>query len=197
MNRIAGLSGVFGVLIFVISFLIFGNLNPDFSFIEDFVSKLGAKGAPLAIWWNIFGFLLVGLFLMVFGFYYGKILKDPLIGVLLALFGLGFAFTAIPVDLAESDSSVSKAHIVAICLGLAFWLFGLARVSGNKALDKSIRFRANVAAILLVLSIAGVVIELWSMPVTHRLVFIVVFGWIIITALELLRSGKKKNMAVD
>ena len=64
---------------------------------------------------------------MLFGFgvAYGRLINDKLAGTLLAFFGLGFAFTAIPFDLTDSDSAVSKAHVAAITLALAFWLFGL------------------------------------------------------------------------
>lgn len=190
-KKLAGWFGLFGVVIFATALIIFGNLNFGFNFLEDYVSKLGAKGEPNALGWNLTGFGLVGLSLMGFGITYGKILKDKLAGILLALFGLGFVFTAIPADLADSDSSVSKAHTLAICLALAFWLFGLARISYNKALEKHIQLRANIAAILIVLPVIGLGIGLWSMPFTHRLVFLVVFGWTAISAAELLSTHKK------
>ena len=165
-NRIVGLLGIFSVLVFSISLIIFGNLNPTFDFIDDFVSKLGAKGAPNAILWNIIGFGLVGDMLTGFGIIYGSILKDKLAGVLLAFFGIGFAFTAIPIDMAASESAVSKAHIVAICLALAFWLFGLARIASNQLIEQKVRFRANVTALLIVIAMIGFAVGFWSMPIT-------------------------------
>jgi hypothetical protein len=47
-------------------------------------------------------------------------------------FGLAFAFTAIPIDSLSQDTPYAKAHILAICLALAAWLFGLARITGRK-----------------------------------------------------------------
>jgi hypothetical protein len=35
----------------------------------------------------------------------------------------------------------------------------------------------------------GQAVQLWSMPLTHRLVFFVVFGWVAITSIRLLRGG--------
>ena len=184
-RRITGILGILGVMLFLFALLLFGNLNPTFHFLNDFVSKLGAKGEPLALWWNLIGFAAVGIILIGFGIGYGIAIKDRLAGVLLALFGLGFTFTAIPMDMQEPDAPVSTAHILAICLSLAFWLFGLARISYHPQLEKSTRSRANITAVLIVVAMLGSSIELWSMPLTHRLVFLTVFGWTGITALEI------------
>lgn len=188
--KITGILGTLAFTVFLTALVVFGSLNQEFSFIDDVISKLGAKGQPLAIWWNIVGFVLVGLLLVGFGISYGKVLKDRLAGFLLALFGLGFAFTSIPIDIENTDSTFSKAHLVVICLALAFWLFGLARISSNHAQDKSIKLRANIAAMLLVMSMMGASLELWSMPITHRLVFGVVFGWTLVTSVQLVKSNK-------
>lgn len=191
MNKKAGLTGLFAVGIFVVVLVVFGSLNPNFNFVNDYVSRLGAKQQPNALGFNILGFLLVGLLLMAFGLAYGKILNDRLAGILLAGFGLGFAFTSIPFDLQSAESSISKAHTVSITLGLASWLFGLARISYNKSIKKSVRRTADVAAILLVSAIIGFFIGLWSMPVTHRLVFGVVFGWTTVTSIDLIKNKRK------
>ncbi|MFK7906927.1 MAG: DUF998 domain-containing protein [Chitinophagales bacterium] len=128
-QRKTGILGLLSVIVFIASLILFGILNPEFNFVEDFVSKLGAKGEPNAFWWNLIGFGLVGIILFGFGIFYGKFLKDKLAGLLLAFFGIGFSFTALPIDMVDSNTSISKAHIVSICLALAFWLFGLARIS--------------------------------------------------------------------
>jgi len=188
-----GIIGLLSVLILIIALLIFGYSNTEFSFIDDFISKLGAKGEPNAIWFNLIGFVTVGFLLFVFGLTYGKLLNDKLLSTLLSFFGLGFAFTAIPIDMQMSNTPVSKAHIVAICLGLAFWLFGLSRLGYNRQLKKKVRYRANFTAVVLTISMIGFVLGLWSMPITHRLVFGIVFGWTAITSLELIYNGKKLN----
>lgn len=185
-QKLAGTLGITATTLFAIALAVFGNLNQDFNFLDDFVSKLGAKGEPNALWWNVIGFGVVGLCLFGFGLLYGQYLQDKLTGILLALFGVGFAFTAIPADMAEENALASKAHTVAICLALAFWMFGLSRVSYNPKTTKNARFRANAAALLIVVGIIGFPFGLWSMPLAHRLVFIVVFGWTAVTAFELL-----------
>ncbi len=123
MNKITAYFGISSVVIFGTALVIIASLTPDFNYLEDFVSKLGASGQPYAIWWNLIGFLLVGILLAVFGFLYGKVINDRWVGICLALFGIGFATTALPIDLDDSESTLSTAHVVAICLGLAGWCF--------------------------------------------------------------------------
>ncbi len=188
-EKTVGIVGLLSVLNLVTALLIFGYLNNEFSFINDFVSKLGAQGEPNALWFNLAGFVTVGILLFVFGLMYGKLLNDKLLSILLSLFGLGFSFTAIPIDMQLSNTPVSKAHIFAICLGLAFWLFGLSRLGYNEQLKRKVRTRANITAVLLVLSMIGFIFGFWSMPVTHRLVFGIVFGWTALTSVELIFKG--------
>ena len=186
-----GILGLLSVVVLILALLVFGFLNPSFSFLHDFISKLGAKGEPNALWFNIIGFIVVGLLLFAFGLSYGSLLRDKLLAFFLALFGLGFAFTAIPIEIESSNTPYSKAHILAICLGLAFWLFGLARMGFNKKLEKKIRNRANATATILMMAMIGATLELWSMPITHRMVFGIVFGWTVLTSIELIfQEGK-------
>ena len=193
-----GKLGLLSILIFIATFFIFGFSNTDFSFVNDFVSKLGAKGEPNALWFNLFGFITVGILLFVFGVTYGTLLNDKLLSVLLSLSGLGFAFIAIPIDMELSRTPISKAHIVSTCLGLAFWLLGLSRLAYNRQLRDGIRNRANFTAAVLILSIIGSALELWSTPVSHRLIFGIVFGWYAITSFELiLGKGGNKKTAYD
>lgn len=192
-EKSVGILGLLSVLILIFALIVFGFANKDFSFLNDFISKLGAKGEPNALWFNIIGFSMVGILLFAFGFSYGLLLNDKILSILLSLFGLGFALTAVPIDMQLSSSSVSKTHIVAICLGLAFWLFGLSRLGYNRHLHKRIRNRANITAVILVLSMIGFAVGFWSMPITHRLVFGVVFGWTALTSFEMIYKRKGLN----
>jgi len=196
-KNITGLLGIGGVGLFIITFFLFGALYPGFDFWNDYVSKLGAKGAQYALGWNLLGFGLVGLALAGFGIGYGLILKDKLAGVLLALFGLGLVFTAIPMDFTEADQVFSKVHMVSINLALAFWLFGLARISYHPQFHQRLRTRANVAAILLVIGMIMGFMEIWLEAVSHKLVFLVVFGWIVVSAVELLQDGREGLTHLD
>ncbi|WP_115866769.1 DUF998 domain-containing protein [Marinoscillum furvescens] len=190
LARVVGTVGLSSVIILVTSLLVFGFANDNFSFLNDFISELGARGEPYAFWFNLVTFVLVGLLLFVFGLSYGLLLNDKVLSFLLSLFGLGFGFTAIPVDLQLADAPVSKAHVLAICLGLAFWMFGLSRLGYSQRIAKRTRNMANCSAVFLLIAIIGFVLGAWSMPITHRLIFAVVFGWIAITSVQLIISEK-------
>jgi hypothetical protein len=174
--------------------MLFATLNPGFDPVNDYVSKLGAKGQPYAFWRNLLGFGTVGALILAFGATYGAHLGDRLVGVLLALFGIGFAATSVPVDIADPGSSLSKAHTVAICLGLACFMGALARLAHARSNGQATRRSANAAATLLGVAGFGYLAQLWSMPVAHRLVFGVVFGWMALTAAGLLRSDPQASV---
>jgi hypothetical protein len=193
MHKTAAYLGLSSVIIFGVTLVIISSLTPEFHFLENYVSELGAQGQPYALWWNLIGFLLVGTLLTAFGYFFGRVVDDRWVGICLALFGVGFATTAIPIELGSSESALSTAHVIAICLGLAGWMFGLARMAHIKTIDRSVRFTANIAATLVVLPIFGFVAGLWSMPVTHRLVFVVVFGWVAFESIRLFMSSNHTN----
>lgn len=174
--------------------MLFSTLNPGFDPVNDYVSKLGANGQPYALWWNALGFGTVGALISGFGATYGAHLGDRVVGALLALFGIGFAATSVPVDIADPGSSLSKAHTVAICLGLACFMGALARLAQVHSNGRATRRTANVAATLLGVAGFGYLAQLWSMPVAHRLVFGVVFGWMAFTAASLLRSDPQGSV---
>lgn len=192
-HKITAILGFTSVVLFGITLVVIANLTPEFHFLEDYVSELGAQGQPYALWWNLVGFLLVGILLAAFGYSYGRVVNDRLIGICLTLFGIGFAFTALPIELDHSESTLSTAHVLAICLGLAGWMFGLARMAHIKTTEKTVRYSANIAAALVVLPIFGFIAGLWSMPVTHRLVFVVVFGWVAFESIRLFMSSIHTN----
>lgn len=189
MRYITASLGISAVALFCSAYAVFSFLNPGFRHMDDYVSKLGAEAQPYAHWWNLIGFFSVGIILAGFGSALGRVTQDRLVGVLLTLFGVGFCATALPIDLGDATSSMSKAHTASICLALAAWMLGLARIASLPSLGKAVQSNAKVAATLLVLPILGFVAGFWTMPVTHRLVFTVVFGWIVVTSCRLLWDG--------
>lgn len=185
--------GLSAIATFIVALFTFGLLHNDFHFLTDYISKLGYKGTPLALWWNLIGFGLTGLLLVLFGFRYGRQIRDKLVGTLLSFFGLGFVLAGVPFDLANESATVSKVHIAAITLGLAAWLFGLARLGSNKALPTAIRKQANLTAGILTLCMMGSFLEFWTEPIAERLVFGVVFSWTALSAFSLLKIDNKRS----
>ena len=196
-SKMAGMLGLSAVALFITALVVFSFINPQFHILNDFVSHLGALGEPFALWWNLIGFLSVGILLAAFGITYGLHIQDRLAGALLALFGVGFAITAIPIELQDGRATVTVAHTVAICLGLACWMFALARMNQLQHLSRFQKQMANWAAILVVLPVFGQVLELWPMPLTHRLVFAVVFIWTALISWQLLRERTKQPPKKD
>lgn len=193
--RYLGFFGILAVCLFFISIVLFGIVHPNFHFLQSYVSELGAQHAPHAHLFNTFGFVIPGVLLLLFGWNYGQFINDRLAGILLGVFGIAFAFTAIPIDSLQQDTPYARAHVVAICIALAAWLFGLARLAGNKSLSPRIRKTANITAGILIFCIALGAIEAVSMPITHRMVFGTVFGWTIITSIRTIEEMKKKKAA--
>ena len=108
---------------------------------------------------------------------------------------LWIALGAIPADFINPDTPLSKAHFVSICVSLAGWCFALARI-GQKALgDKSIRLAANTAGLLAVVPMIATAAGLFAAPVAHRLVLVVVFGWVVFTAVGMLKKKEHPNLA--
>ncbi len=85
-EKSVGILGLITVLILISAIIIFGYANEEFSFLNDYISKLGAKGEPNALWFNVIGFTLVGILLFMFGFTYGLLLNDKILSILLSLF---------------------------------------------------------------------------------------------------------------
>ena len=191
MRSLAASCGLAGVALFLAAFVIFSALDTEFQLFDDYVSELGATGKTYGLWFNLIGFVGVGLLLALFGIAYGHVLGDRLVGGLLTAFGLGFAFTAVPIEDTVTVSTLSKVHIVAICLGLGAWMLALARLAHLRRLGSDVRLAANTAAGLFLIPVAGHLLQFWTMPVTHRLVFTVVFGWFVWTASRLLVSDRQ------
>lgn len=178
--------GIASVGLFVFAFLTFSILTPGFDMWNDYISLLGAQGQPFATLWNLVGFISVGVMFSAFGWAFGRAANDHWVGVCLTVSGIGFAMAAIPADFINSDTPLTKAHFVSICLALASWCIGLARMGHSGVGDNVVRMSANIAGTLAVLPMIGTAVDLLTAPVSHRLVLGVVFGWVIFASVRLL-----------
>ena len=178
--------GLLSVSVFACAFFLFGFLRPDFDVCRDLISKLGARDRPYALCWNIFGFGAVGGLMASFGWLFGLCKNDRVFGSCLTVAGMGFAFAAIPTDFADEQSPFSRAHFVSICLSLAGYCLGLARLTGSQspAHERIVAQWVIALAILPVFCVSGGVS---AEPVAHRMILIIVFAWIVLKSLELLR----------
>ena len=196
-ERLRVLTAAFGlssVTIFLVTFAVFAFLRPDFDVFADFISGLGSRGQPFAVWWNGIGFAAVGLCLAAFGWLYGLCRQDRLLGVCLVVAGLGFALAAIPTDPLNKQGVHSKAHFLSVCLSLAGFSLGLARLSGPRA-SRWERTSANWVIVLTLVPVICVPGGISAEPLAHRIILLVVFGWVVTVSCRLLNTEPNTEVA--
>jgi len=66
VDRYLILSGAIGSVTFALAILILGAMFPGYDHVRDYISELGAVDSPVKDLMNIFGFFLVGLFMIAF-----------------------------------------------------------------------------------------------------------------------------------
>jgi len=93
------------------------------------VSELGAIGAPYAIWFNLFGFVIPGLLVTCIAVSILKLTpkRTSRTGfVLLSLSGLAMAMAGLfPVDLGARSSLTSSLHLLGATASGLFWMLSL------------------------------------------------------------------------
>tara|TARA_R110002051_G_scaffold4294_1_gene22993 strand:+ start:1251 stop:1847 length:597 start_codon:yes stop_codon:yes gene_type:complete len=185
-----GWTGVVTSLGFGLALTVFGAMEPGYSQATNAVSELGAVGSAHGLAWNLIGFLGTGLLLTGFGIGVGRATGSRAVGLLLALFGLAFAATAVPADMNDFNSPGSVAHIVASQLTLLFWLPALIRLLFVRQAGTSLRVMAAIGLILMVGSIVVRGMDLLPAGATQRLSFAVIFVWAFGFGVVLIRRGR-------
>lgn len=198
LNRLPILTALLGltsVSVFVGSFFLLGNLNPGFDIGSDYISKLGTHGQPYANYWNLIGFGAVGLTLAIFGWFFGACRNDRVLGTCLMVSGIGFALAAVPTDVTDAHSSLSKTHYASLCFALAGWCCGLARLAGARPGHDFARTTANYTIALVLLPMLCISAGVSTEPIAHRVVLVVVFTWVSLNSIHLLRLNPNPSIA--
>lgn len=188
-TRTTGWIGLAATGLFAAALALFAALDPAYSHLTNAVSELGVVGAPNQLAWNLIGFIAVGVLLAAFGRGLGQLVHTPSAGWLLILFGLAFAATAIPADMSDLGGPGSMAHIAASQAVLLFWALALIRLLFVKRFGPGLR---AMTALALVLAVGTIVVrgaDLLPSGLTQRLSFAVVFGWVLVTSLVLIRRA--------
>ncbi|MEO1523973.1 MAG: DUF998 domain-containing protein [Planctomycetota bacterium] len=196
-KRTLACCGLTSVATFLISFCVFGALDDNFDWVNDYISKLGSRGQPNALAWNLFGFAVPGFSLAVFGWFRGVLSDDRLLGGCLVVAGLGFAAGAIPADLTDNETPFSKAHFVAICVSLAGWFFGLARLTRSTFVDETLRRAAQIVTALTFVPLLALGVDSELGPVAHRVLLVVIFGWVALVSARELFSPSPARRGVE
>ena len=193
LARLAAFAGFSAVVCFCTSFIVVGLLTDNYHLITDYMSLLGAVGNPFALYWNILGFVIVGILIAVFGWTYGLVLKDKLIGSCLVVTGLGFSLGAVPFDFADVRATFSVVHFLSISLSLAGWYLAMARIAYIASSGIKLKRQANWFSILGSIPIVGLVTGIIPEPVAHRLIIIVIFSWIVLTSSSLFKDNDQTD----
>ena len=65
--RLLSFGGVIGPIIYVIVLTFLGLVFPGYDHVTQYMSELAAVDAPYMVWMNVFGFMLIGVFVIGFG----------------------------------------------------------------------------------------------------------------------------------
>ena len=170
---------------FFICLFSFGAIYPGYSQLTKAVSELGAFGAPHAALWNLLGFGLSGLLILLFGIGLQRLLVDRDVrssgGWAVVALGACFAATAIPADFQlRMKSAWTITHAVFTLLGpvLLVW----AAIVWPRALTKlgtmpSLRIACILAGWLIVPAFLSNVFLEKTPGVGQRLGMLVLFLW--------------------
>jgi hypothetical membrane protein len=96
-KKLLALCGIAGPLIYVFIVLVLASLTPGYSHVADYMSELGATGAPYALVMNTLGFFLLGILMVGFavGLHYGIRQGSEVGPLLIATSGIFIILTGI------------------------------------------------------------------------------------------------------
>jgi hypothetical protein len=197
-NRLA-VTGLLAPLVFSCAALAAGALSPGYDHLKNFVSELGATGAPAAGIMNYGGFLVYGLLMMAFAWAVHRGMRVDSGGwlgpMVLALYGLAY----VGVALASCDAGCQAAvpsvhHRLHLLLGeLVLLTAVLSPFTLYVRMVKDPEWRSLATPTLLLPGTAWVVLQAGGLGVAgairQRIWLLLLFLWIELVALRLLRSG--------
>lgn len=131
MKKGVGVTGILGVVLFIVTTIIGGFLHPNYSHISQFISELYAVDAPSANVLRFYGYIPSGIFIVLFAFFLNAILPKSLgktIGCI--LFGFFYGFGTILCSIFTCDAGCnpklidpSLSQLIHNGIGLLTYLF--------------------------------------------------------------------------
>ncbi len=200
-QKFLAICGIIAPIIFAIIVMIAGLLRPDYSHLINFISELGAVGAPNAIIQRI-NFVLVGILIVGFTFGLHRGIGDgkgSIIGPLLfAIFGLSAVVSGIfSTDPIQPGSFSDIMHSMSSAIGSMAAIFGFFIISIRLEQDILwVRYRyfsMVIAFVAIVVSVVGTgLLSVLGAPgLAQRLFMAVLFLWIEVMAIRLFQiSGQ-------
>jgi hypothetical membrane protein len=187
--------GISAMILFWTTYIIMSNLRPEFNLFHKAISELGSLDAPDKWVWNILGYVLPGVLIVVFSYGLFKNISDghgsklPLTGFVLS--GLFMSLSGLfPGDFEDRQSTTMLLHTIGSFGSYIFFLLGA--FTYPKQMKESAYWKATVKPTLIFTWIT-IVFGAWpfifkSYPsVGQRIVFFFYFMWIFYMALQLYR----------
>lgn len=194
-QRFLAICGIIAPIIFTIILMIASLLRSDYSHLINFVSELGAVGAPYAIIQRI-NFVLTGILIVAFTFGLHRGIGDgkgSIIGPLLvAIFGLSSVMSGIfSTDTIQPGSFSDIMHSMSSAIGSVAAIIAFFIIS--ERLEKDILWRPYqsfsivIAIVAIIVSVvgAGILGAVGTPGLGQRLFLAVLFLWIEVMAIRL------------
>jgi len=111
--------GILAPGVLILASAVFSLLTPNYSHLTNAISELGAEGAPLAVGWNIVGFILVGLLIVAFAWGLHVTIRNQagvsIVPLLVGLSGIGWMGLGIfPAEAGFQPSIRTTLHFVMV-----------------------------------------------------------------------------------
>jgi hypothetical protein len=192
-SRIVFISGISGTLLVLLITFLGGANFPNYSHATQFISELGAFGAPNAGIINLAGFLPAGLLIITFTFFAWRSLpysQGTTLGMFgLALFALGYIAAAFfPCEPGCRPSEPSLSQALHNLLGLAGYftaplsLFLLGNAARKWPHGNHLAVLGFIGSALSLLGLLGILSEFSYVGLAQRILEASVLTWIIVCA---------------
>ena len=201
-NKKYALLGWLSGLVFWISYFVMSSIRADYFHKYKAVSELGSIGAPNAIFWNVIGFMCVGVLIALFSIGLHKSVSLSGAGKGKAAFffllgsGLCWVFAGIfPGDFEDKTSLTMTLHAVG-SLGSGL-LFVLAAYSYIPQMRSSVHWRSAVvpSTTLVILFILSGFLRAGSAPALgQKIGFAIYFVWVAFMAFKLYLSSANQQL---
>lgn len=202
MRKTAGLLGISAFVIFWAASFIFGALRPGYSYIINTVSELGAIGTTHAILWNIFGFIVPGLFLAVTGGVFAQSVRNEksrainFSCLLLVLAGIAVAGQGIiPAEMVNGVAVVTsfhtRGHLISSLISGIAWIIGVLLLV--KPMKRSPEWQGwhivSIVTVILMLIASFTLRSVLPGGLAQRAGDMIFFAWYILISIKLIQTG--------
>ena len=188
--------GWLSCVVFWCSYFLMSSIRPDYYHGSKAVSELGSVGAPNAVFWNLIGFVFVGLLIALFSVGFQKSIsvsgKGRLASYLLIGSGLLWASTGIfPGDFEDRDSLTMVLHTVgSLGSGLCFITAVFFYIPAMRA---SAYWRSSVipsVSIAMLFILSGFLRSGTAPALGQKIGFLILFIWISFMAYKLYKDER-------